>query len=142
MDYKGALRSLLVDNPAVSAIIGNRMFPNFLPEDQDRPAIVFELDGKNRNPRVSGGLVEAFIDLSLEVEGNDSVLVEDLADKVRLVIDAFDGDTPTGFFFDSIWIDDESDFYTSPTDGSDVGFLTHLMELEVNYRETVLDCDT
>ena len=140
MDYKGALRSLLVDDPAVSGIIGNRMFPNFLPEGVERPAIWYEQDGTNRDPRVSGGLVEVFVDLNLEVDGNNSVLVEDLANKVRLVVDAFQGDTPSGFNFDSIFIVDDSDFYTSPDDGGDIGFLTKLIELEVNFRETVLDC--
>lgn len=74
----------LVGRPAISAVIGTRMHPHFIPQDEALPAIVFEPLSAGSVSSLSGPSGLAGPTLRLTAVAESYVTAKDLAEAIRL----------------------------------------------------------
>ena len=135
------IRKLLVDNAAVSALVGSQVYPQSAPETAVLPYIVYNrIDGEHLHQMTAAsGLVRTLI--QVDSFSKDYLQMVDLADKSRLALDGFQntsvtvgGDTAR---VDSIWLQDNEDGFERPTDATDEGFHRRIQDYEIFHDEVV-----
>ena len=136
IDLLPALYTHLTTDPKVNQFIGTRIFPHFIPQEEPLPALVWTVDGVNREPRNYNGLVEAFIDIEIRVDGLDYGTAQSIADELRKSIDSFQGDLE-GFEVRGIFLDNQLERYVPPRDGTGSGTLVFIQEFRMWFRETL-----
>ena len=116
------LRKVLVDDSDVSGVVSTRVFPNYVPQGESLPAIVYNLDDTKPIAHLSGrsGVVADFEVLCL-ADGYGTA--KDLAEKVRAAVAMYTGDvTPDSeaMQVDRILHVSTDDVELNPLDGSGV----------------------
>ena len=85
------LRTALVGNGAVSALVGTRVYPVLAPASASLPFIVWRRSGVRRSQTLGGPTGTPTVGLELELYAATYEGVRDLADKCRLVLDGYGG---------------------------------------------------
>lgn len=131
---KSGLIALLTGESSVSAICGDRVYVNRAPEKAALPNVIITqisaehnttLDGLSNNLR--------FVDFDIDCRAERSVTAESLAHAIRTFIDDYSG-TAGEESIGAVIINDESDSYDSPVDGSDVGVYLVTLDVTVQYN--------
>jgi hypothetical protein len=78
--------------PAIAELLGERLYPNVLPDRVDLPAATYQRVGTDRERNLAGtsGLCRAVIELAIAAKTPEAG--EQVADAVRQAIDGFQGD--------------------------------------------------
>lgn len=90
---EAAIRSALVANAGVSAIIGSKVFPVLAPASADLPFVTWRRISVQRQQGLSGPIGMPSVLLSVDLFAETYEAVRELADAVRLCLDGWGGTT-------------------------------------------------
>jgi hypothetical protein len=88
---ESVLRSALVSSQAVSALVGNRVYPVVAPANAALPYITWRRAAVQRSHSLAGPIGTPVVSLELELYASTYEGARDLADKCRLVLDGYGG---------------------------------------------------
>ena len=91
MSIETAIRSELINDADVTALVGTRVYPVMMPQGFEMPCISYQRVSSDRIHTLSGpnGRVDASFQVDFYAESYS--VVRDLADKARQVLDGFKG---------------------------------------------------
>ena len=92
---EAALRSQLVANAAVTAIVGSRVYPLLAPSDAALPFVTWRRSGIVRQHSLAGPVGSPTVSVEFQLYAETYNAVRDLADKARQVLDGWGGTVDT-----------------------------------------------
>lgn len=111
-----AFRILLVNDPTIAPIVGDRVYMNVRPADERRPSLVLTRVSTFFARRFGGDSSATKGRMQVDIFGESYQEVKELADKVRNRLDGFTG-TVAGTRFLYCEIEDERDLPAAPLAG-------------------------
>ena len=131
---KSGLVSLLTGEATVSAICSSRVYVNRAPQNAIFPHVIITQLGSGEYTTLDGasGWLR-FIDFDIDCKAKSSVQAESLSNAVRVFIDDYSG-TAGSYTIGAVIMNDESDDYEPPQDGSDVGVFVVTLDLTIHYN--------
>jgi hypothetical protein len=131
---KSGLVSLLSSEATITAISGTRVYVQRAPQNAAFPHIIITQMGSEENTTLDGGSGQLrFLDFDIDCKAKSSVTAESLANAVRTYIDDYSG-TAGSFTIGAVLMNDESDDYEPPQDGSDVGVFVVTLDVTIHYN--------
>jgi hypothetical protein len=131
---KSGLVSLLSSEATITAISGTRVYVQRAPQNAAFPHIIITQMGSEENATLDGGSGQLrFLDFDIDCKAKSSVTAESLANAVRTYIDDYSG-TAGSFTIGAVLMNDESDDYEPPQDGSDVGVFVITLDVTIHYN--------
>lgn len=131
---KSGLVSLLTGEATVSAICGSRVYVNRAPQNAVFPHVIITQMSSEENGTLDGASGQLrFLDFDIDCKAKSSVQAESLANAVRVFIDDYSG-TAGSYTIGAVLLNDESDDYEPPQDGSDVGVFVVTLDLTVQFN--------
>jgi hypothetical protein len=131
---KSGLVSLLSSEATITAISGTRVYVQRAPQNAAFPHIIITQMGSEENGTLDGGSGQLrFLDFDIDCKAKSSVTAESLANAVRTYIDDYSG-TAGSFTIGAVLMNDESDDYEPPQDGSDVGVFVITLDVTIHYN--------
>jgi hypothetical protein len=131
---KSGLVSLLTNESTVNAICGSRVYVNKAPQKAAFPHIVITQMSSEENGSMDGGSGQLrFINFDIDCRATTSVKSEELANAVRVFIDDYSG-AAGSYTIGAVVMNDESDDYEPPQDGSDIGVHVVTLDLDVQFN--------
>jgi len=92
MSIEIGIRSALINDADVTAVISSRVYPGIMPHGYTLPAIVYQRISSERPHTLDqGNIGRVFSSFQIDCYAESYSTVRDLADKVRLVLDGFSG---------------------------------------------------
>jgi hypothetical protein len=130
---KSGLVSLLSSETTITAISGTRVYVQRAPQNAAFPHIIITQMSSEENTTLDGGSGQLrFVDFDIDCKAKSSVTAESLGNAVRTYIDDYSG-TAGSYTIGAVLINDESDDYEPPQDGSDVGVFVVTLDLTIHY---------
>jgi hypothetical protein len=131
---KSGLVSLLSSEATITAISGTRVYVQRAPQNAAFPHIIITQMSSEENTTLDGGSGQLrFVDFDIDCKAKSSVTAESLGNAVRTYIDDYSG-TAGSYTIGAVLINDESDDYEPPQDGSDVGVFVVTLDLTIHYN--------
>jgi hypothetical protein len=131
---KSGLVSLLSSETTITAISGTRVYVQRAPQNAAFPHIIITQMSSEENTTLDGGSGQLrFLDFDIDCKAKSSVTAESLGNAVRIYIDDYSG-TAGSYTIGAVLINDESDDYEPPQDGSDVGVFVVTLDLTIHYN--------
>jgi hypothetical protein len=131
---KSGLVSLLTGEATVSAICSSRVYVNRAPQKAIFPHVIITQMNSEENGTIDGGSGQLrFIDFDIDCKAKSSVQAESLANAVRVFIDDYSG-TAGSYTIGAVLMNDESDEYEPPQDGSDVGVFVVTLDVTIQFN--------
>ena len=131
---KAALVSLLSGESTISAICSNRVYVNRAPQKAIFPQLIITQMNSEENGTLDGGSGQLrFINFDLDCRAKSSLQAAALGDAVRVFIDDYSG-TAGSKTIGAVILNDESDDYEPPTDGSDVGVFLVTLDVTIQFN--------
>lgn len=140
MTIRDALRQELVDNAAVTALVGSRIRPGIARTADAMPFITYSKENNShiRHQGASSGRAEArFL---IECYDKTAKKADALADTVRLALDTFNGTLGSGdntALGVRIWLETDNEGFEEPDSGTEVKQFFVSMDFSVWYQEVV-----
>lgn len=106
---ENALATVLLTNPGVAAIIGQRVYPVIAPAAADIPFLTWRRSAVQRSHTLSGPMGLPSVILAVDLYALTYEAVRDLADKVRLALDGYGGSPSDSIHVANVSLDNESD---------------------------------
>jgi len=128
-DFDEALVDYLLRRPGIAALVSKRIFPDFFPQSEQLPAIVYTLEDDSSQQTLQGpsGMRAAIYQINIWAETRRGVMA--VAREVRAALNGYRGafkDIPiTGAFLDN----------TSRERDSDTGAFCVSMRFTIHYQE-------
>ncbi len=116
MSIETGLRSQLVNDTDVAAIVGTRVYPVKMPLGYTLPCISYQRISSERYPFLDGPSGRAIPRFQVDCYADTYSEVRDLAGKVRLALDGFKGTLGTESNVGGISIQSERDLWEDNTD--------------------------
>jgi len=126
------LVSLLTGESTISAIVGSRVYISKAPQNASLPYIVITQMSSNENQTIDGTTGLRFVDFDIDCKAERSVTSETLGKTVRTFIDDYTGAAGADTV-NAVLINDESTQFEPPTDGSDKGIYTTVIDATIQY---------
>ena len=131
---KSGLVSLLTGEATVSAICGSRVYVNRAPQNAIFPHVIITQMSSEENGTLDGGSGQLrFLDFDIDCKAKSSVQAESLCNAVRVFIDDYSG-TAGSSTIKAVSLNDESDDYEPPQDGSDVGVFVVTLDVTIQFN--------
>ena len=131
---KSGLVSLLSSEATITAICGTRVYVQRAPQNAAFPHLIITQMGSEENATLDGGSGQLrFLDFDIDCKAKSSATAESLANAVRTYIDDYSG-TAGSFTIGAVLMNDESDDYEPPQDGSDVGVFVVTLDVTIHYN--------
>ena len=131
---KSGLVSLLTAESTITAICGTRVYVQRAPQNAAFPHIIITQMSSDENATLDGGSGQLrFLGFDIDCKARSSVTAESLANAVRTYIDDYSG-TAGNFTIGAVLMNDESDDYEPPQDGSDVGVFVVTLDVTIHYN--------
>jgi len=131
---KSGLVSLLSSEATITAISGTRVYVQRAPQNAAFPHIIITQMSSEENTTLDGGSGQLrFLDFDIDCKAKSSVTAESLGNAVRTYIDDYSG-MAGSYTIGAVLINDESDDYEPPQDGSDVGVFVVTLDLTIHYN--------
>ena len=131
---KSGLVSLLTGEATVSAICSSRVYVNRAPQNAIFPHVIITQMSSEENGTIDGGSGQLrFLDFDIDCKAKSSVTAESLGNAIRTYIDDYSG-AAGSFTIGAVIMNDESDDYEPPQDGSDVGVFVVTLDLTIHYN--------
>jgi hypothetical protein len=92
---ESVLRTQLVGNQAVSALVGSRVYPLLAPADASLPFITWRRSGIIRQHSLGGPIGTPTVSVEFQIYAATYNAARDLADKARLCLDGYGGTVDT-----------------------------------------------
>ena len=133
---KSGLVSLLSAESTVTSICSTRIYIVKAPQTAAFPHVIITQMGSEENVSLDGASGQLrFLTFDIDCKAKTSVQAEALANAVRIFLDDYSG-TAGNYTIGAVIINDESDDYEPPQDGSDVGVYVVTLDFEVQYNVT------
>jgi hypothetical protein len=133
---RNSIRQYLLSKLAVTNIIGTRLYPVVLPQLESVPAIVYRRISGGHNHNIDKATGSAIPVFELDCWADTYAQAETLAEAVRGVMQGFDG-TMGDTVVTACILDDETDDYEPPDEGSDRGVFSITLRYRIRYTESV-----
>ena len=131
---KAGLVSLLAAEGTITAICSTRIYVQKAPQAALFPHVIITQMSSNENMSLDGGSGSLrFINYDIDCKARTSVQVEALGNAVRTYLDDYSG-TAGSFTIGAVILNDESDDYEPPQDGSDIGVFVVTLDLDIQYN--------
>lgn len=131
---KAGLVSLLSGEATITAICSTRVYVQKAPQNAVFPHIIITQMNSDENVSLDGGSGSLrFINFDIDCKARTSVQAESLGNAVRTFLDDYSG-TAGSFTIGAVIMNDESDDYEPPQDGSDVGVFVVTLDLDIQYN--------
>jgi len=131
---KSGLVSLLSGESTVTAICSTRIYVGKAPQKALLPHVIITQMGSEENGSIDGASGQLrFLTFDIDCKSKTSVQAEQLANAVRTFLDDYSG-TAGDYTIGAVIMNDESDDYEPPTDGSDVGVHVVTLDLDVQFN--------
>lgn len=131
---KSGLVALLSSESTITAICSTRVYVQKAPQNAAFPHIIITQMSSNENGSLDGGSgTLRFINYDIDCKAKTSVQSESLGNAVRVFLDDYSG-TAGSFTIGAVVLNDESDDYEPPQDGSDVGVFVVTLDVDVQYN--------
>lgn len=131
---KSGLVSLLSSEATITAISGTRVYVQRAPQNAAFPHIIITQMSSDENGTLDGGSGQLrFLDFDIDCKAKSSVTAESLGNAVRTYIDDYSG-TAGSSTIGAVIVNDESDDYEPPQDGSDVGVFVVTLDVTIHYN--------
>jgi len=131
---KAGLVSLLAAEGTITAICSTRIYVQKAPQAALFPHVIITQMSSNENMSLDGGSGSLrFINYDIDCKARTSVQAEALGNAVRTYLDDYSG-TAGSFTIGAVILNDESDDYEPPQDGSDIGVFVVTLDLDVQYN--------
>jgi len=112
-----AIATVLLSDPAVAAIVGQRIYPVIAPAAADLPFVTWRRSGVQRQHTLNGPMGMPTVLLSIELFALTYEAVRDLADRVRLSLDGYGGASADSVVVNNVSLDNEVDGFVQLTGG-------------------------
>ena len=122
--------SLLTGESTISAIVGSRVYVSKAEQSAVLPYIIITQMSSNENQTIDGSTGLRFVDFDIDCKADRSVESETLGNAVRTFIDDYTGAAGSETI-GAVLLNDESTQYEPPTDGSDTGIYTTLLDVTI-----------
>ena len=131
---KSGLVSLLSSEATITAICSTRVYVSKAPQSAAFPHVILTQMGSDENPSFDGASGQLrFLNFDIDCKAKTSVQAEALGNAVRTYLDDFSG-TAGSYTIGAVILNDESDDYEPPQDGSDVGVHVVTLDVDVQYN--------
>lgn len=133
---EAVLRSALVGNTAVNAIIAGRIYPlRYVgPQPMQFPLIIWRRSGIIREQTLAAPMGVPRVTVEFFIYGTSYESVRDLADKCRTVLDGYGG-TVENVVVKQVALTDEDDDLV-PVEGAETSLYTVRQQYEIWWQET------
>ena len=92
MSIEIAIRSELINDADVTALVGTRVYPVMMPQGFEMPCISYQRISSNRMHTLSGPTGRVDANFQVDFYDESYAVVRELADKARNLLDGFKGD--------------------------------------------------
>lgn len=113
---KAAARAIAAD-PAVAALLGERIWPVIAPQSASLPFATWRRTGVQRSQTLSGPMGMATVLLAVDVFSTTYEEARDIADRVRSVLDGWGGPVSEYVSVRNVSLDSESDGFVQLAGG-------------------------
>lgn len=113
---KAAARAIAAD-PAVAALLGERIWPVIAPQSASLPFATWRRTGVQRSQTLSGPMGMATVLLAVDVFSTTYEEARDIADRVRSVLDGWGGPVSEYVSVRNVSLDTESDGFVQLAGG-------------------------
>jgi len=130
------LRTWLIAQPAVAALVGIRVYPNYAPQTAPRPFVKFKREHEDKLNALdgTGGFGDtASAVFDLECIADTPAAATALANAIGSAIKNHTG-AMGNVTCEAVIIEDEYDGFIKPTDGSDSGRHVTTLEFTIFYK--------
>lgn len=103
-----AIYNLLIANSTITTKVGERVFPGFIPQDTQFPAVTYAFDSQTPSNTKDGASKLDTMSLSIRVFHEDYVEAVAIGDAIRSVLDFYNG-TQSGVTFNRITFQNQDD---------------------------------
>lgn len=129
---KSGLVSLLTGESTIAALCGSRIYINKAPQKATFPQLIITQMSSEENATMDGGSGQLrFLNFDIDCRALTSMQSEALGNAVRTFLDDYSGAAGSSTI-GAVIMNDESDDYEPPQDGSDVG--VHVVTLDVDIQ--------
>ena len=104
-----ALASVMLTNPAVAAVVGQRVYPVIAPATAEVPFITWRRSSVSRQQTLSGPMGMPTVTLAIDLYATTYEAVRDLADRVRVALDGYGGRPSDSAVVKNVSLDNEAD---------------------------------
>jgi len=131
---KSGLVALLSTEATITAICGTRVYVTKAPQKAVFPYVIITQMSSEENASLDGATGKLrFITFDIDCKSKTSVQAESLGNAVRTFIQDYIG-AAGNFTIGAVIMNDESDSYEPPDDGSDVGVHVVTLDLDVQFN--------
>ena len=131
---EAGLFSQITDTAGVSALVGDRVYPNMAPQEPTFPFIVYLRTATSRPTPHDGSAGVAFATIAVKCVDLEYKAVKELAEEVRLALDGVT--SPIGTYTAmGIVIENEYDDPDPPQSGEEVPIFAVRMDVRIGYNE-------
>ena len=131
---KSGLVALLSTESTITAICSTRVYVSKAPEKALLPYFIITQMSSEENPSLDGASGKLrFITFDIDCKSKTSVQAESLGNAVRTFIQDYTG-AAGNYTIGAVIMNDESDSYEPPEDGSDVGVHVVTLDLDVQFN--------
>jgi len=131
---KSGLVALLSTEATITAICGTRVYVTKAPQKAVFPYVIITQMSSQENASLDGATGKLrFITFDIDCKSKTSVQAESLGNAVRTFIQDYTG-AAGNFTIGAVIMNDESDSYEPPDDGSDVGVHVVTLDLDVQFN--------
>ena len=131
---KSGLVALLAGEATVNAICRSRIYVSKAPQKATFPHLVITQMSSEENGTIDGGSGQLrFLNFDIDCRAQTSVKAEELGNAVRTFLDDYSG-AAGSYTIGAVIMNDESDDYEPPQDGSDVGVHVVTLDLDVQFN--------
>jgi hypothetical protein len=116
MTIEADLRTHLVNDSDVSAIVGSRVYPMRLPQGFDLPAISYQRVSGDRSKDLQGSTGHTEPRIQIDCWAKSYGEIKNLAEKLRLSLDRFTGDLGGGQYVHHVSLEGERDMFEEETE--------------------------
>lgn len=116
----------------ISALVGTRVYPHHAPQTAALPYIVVTQMASNENLTMDGSTGLRMVEFEVDCKADRATESRTLSKTVRTFIDDYSG-TAGNETIDAVLVNDESTQYEPPSDGSDRGIYTTILDLMIQY---------
>jgi hypothetical protein len=103
------LATVLVSDPAVAAVVGQRVYPVIAPATADLPFITWRRSGVQRSHTLGGPMGMPTVVMSVDLYAVTYEAVRELADRIRRALDGYGGSPSDSVVVDNVSLDNEAD---------------------------------
>lgn len=140
MTIRNALRQELVDNAAVTALVGSKVRPGIADTDDALPYLVYSKDRNDHTRHQTASSGRALARFTITATDTTAEKADALYDVVRLALDTFTGTLGSGGNTAAdvrITLADDNEGFEEPDAGTEVKKFFVIMDFLVWYKEVV-----